>query len=87
MFSRTCTVRTASALPVTRTASSAIPSLVHRKTMASGVPSESAKIQQQANASSASFASHGIRNTNINAASGVDLSDQQKVLVGSILDV
>ncbi|KAI0151186.1 hypothetical protein BJ166DRAFT_501326 [Pestalotiopsis sp. NC0098] len=55
--------------------------------MASGVPSESAKIQQQANASSASFASHGIRNTNINAAAGVDLSDQQKVLVGSILDL
>lgn len=70
MFSRTCTVRAASILPVTRTASSAIPSLVHRKTMAS-----------------ASFASHGIRNTNINAAAGVDLSDQQKVLVGSILDL
>ncbi|KAK6204059.1 hypothetical protein LQW54_008520 [Pestalotiopsis sp. IQ-011] len=55
--------------------------------MASGVPSESAKIQQQANASSASFASHGIRNTNINAAAGVDLSDQQRVLVGSVLDL
>jgi hypothetical protein len=55
--------------------------------MASGVPSETAKIQQQANASSASFASHNIKNTNVNTAPGVDLSDQQKVLVGSILDV
>ncbi|ETS81684.1 hypothetical protein PFICI_06686 [Pestalotiopsis fici W106-1] len=55
--------------------------------MASGVPSESAKIQEQANASSATFASHNIRNTNINTAPGVDLSDQQKVLVGSILDL
>lgn len=55
--------------------------------MASGVPSETAKIQEQANASSGNSSDNYIKNTNINAASGVSLSDQQKAIVGSILDV
>jgi hypothetical protein len=34
-----------------------------------------------------SAASLGLENTNINTASGVQLDDKQKVIVGSVLDV
>jgi hypothetical protein len=52
-------------------------------------PSETAKVQKDAQNStqSGSFASLGIENTDIKTASGVDLSEQQKVVVGSVLDV
>lgn len=87
MFSRSILVRPASVLTTQRTATLALSFPTLRKTMSSGVPSETAKIQDQANASSASYASYGIKNTNINAATGVNLSDDQKVIVGSVLDV
>ncbi|KAK3330738.1 hypothetical protein B0H66DRAFT_544724 [Apodospora peruviana] len=54
----------------------------------SGTPSATAKMQTQANQSSSdSFESIGVKNTNINVASGVNLSSHQELLVGSILDL
>lgn len=51
-------------------------------------PSETAQAQVQSNAgNSESFSSLGIRNNNINEAEGVKLSEKQKVIVGSVLDV
>lgn len=38
-------------------------------------------------ATGATFDSIGVKNTNINVASGESLSDEQKVVVGSVLDV
>ncbi|KAH8648494.1 hypothetical protein BX600DRAFT_442783 [Xylariales sp. PMI_506] len=55
--------------------------------MSTGVPSASAQAQEQADATSTSLQSHEIKNTSINEAPGVKLSDQQKILVGSILDL
>lgn len=58
--------------------------------MSSGIPSETAKIQKEAEnqqtAGVPSFSELGIENTNISTATGVSLSDEQKVLVGSVLD-
>ncbi|TLD18560.1 hypothetical protein PspLS_10216 [Pyricularia sp. CBS 133598] len=51
-------------------------------------PSETAQAQMQSNnGNSASFSSLGIRNNNINEAEGVKLSDKQKVIAGSVLDL
>lgn len=61
-------------------------SFQHR-TMASGTPSETAQAQAAADAKAPSFSSLGIKHTDIKTASGVNLSDQQKVIVGSVLDV
>ena len=47
----------------------------------------SANLSTQTSTSEASFASVGVRNTQIEQATGVQLSDHQKVLVGSVLDV
>lgn len=55
--------------------------------MSSGVPSETAQAQAAADSKAPSFASLGIKNTDIKTATGVTLSDQQKVIVGSVLDV
>lgn len=57
------------------------------RTMATGVPSGTAQAQASADASAPSFSSIGIKRTNIETAPGVNLSEQQKVLVGSVLDV
>ena len=46
-----------------------------------------AAVRKMSNSTSPSFESLGIRNTNINAAPGVNLSSEQKVIVGSVLDV
>lgn len=58
--------------------------------MSSGVPSETAKIQKEANMSTSSSttgaASYDIQSTP-KEAPGVELSSSQKVLVGSVLDV
>jgi hypothetical protein len=57
--------------------------------MSTGVPSETAQIQQKYNMSTSSTPSAsdlGIE-SNINTATGVSLSSQQKVIVGSVLDV
>jgi hypothetical protein len=57
--------------------------------MSTGVPSETAQIQQQSNMSTSSTPSAsdlGIE-SDIKTATGVSLSSQQKVIVGSILDV
>lgn len=59
-------------------------------TNATGTPSATAKVQAQANAqggASPPFESYLIKNTKINEAAGVSLSSQQKLLVGSVLDV
>lgn len=61
--------------------------LANTRTMSTGVPSATAKAQEQADASSASFASLNVKNTNINEAPGVKLTDQQKTVVGSVLDL
>ncbi|RDW89236.1 hypothetical protein BP6252_01268 [Coleophoma cylindrospora] len=55
--------------------------------MSSGNPSETAGLQKQAENSGPSMSELGIENTNINTATGVNLSPRQKVLVGSILDL
>ena len=54
--------------------------------MSIGNQSNTAKIQDNATPSG-SFASYNIKNSTINSATGVLLSDQQKILVGSVLDV
>ncbi|KAI1398373.1 hypothetical protein F4819DRAFT_489630 [Hypoxylon fuscum] len=59
-------------------------------TNATGTPSATAKVQAQANAqggASPPFESYLIKNTKINEAAGVSLSSQQKLLVGSVLDL
>lgn len=55
--------------------------------MSTGTPSETAKAQASASANAPSFESIGIKNKDIVQKSGVSLSEQQKVLVGSVLDV
>lgn len=55
--------------------------------MSTSNPSETAQAQAKADASAPSFSSIGIKRTNIETAPGVNLSEQQKVLVGSVLDV
>lgn len=55
--------------------------------MASGTPSDTAKAQAAADADAPSLSSLGIQHTDIKTAAGVTLSDQQKVVVGSVLDV
>lgn len=55
--------------------------------MSTGAPSGTAQAQAAADASAPSFSSIGIKRTNIETAPGVNLSEQQKVLVGSVLDV
>lgn len=57
------------------------------RTMSTNDPSETAKVQASADASAPTFSSIGIKRTNIETAPGVNLSEQQKVLVGSVLDV
>lgn len=57
------------------------------RTMSTNDPSETAKVQASADATAPSFSSIGIKRTNIETAPGVNLSEQQKVLVGSVLDV
>ena len=54
--------------------------------MSMGQPSDTAKVQDNASPSG-SFSSYNIKNSSINSASGVSLSEQQKLLVGSVLDV
>ncbi|WDK23624.1 hypothetical protein CGRA01v4_14916 [Colletotrichum graminicola] len=58
-----------------------------QRNMASGTPSETAKAQASADANAPSFESIGIKNNDIVQKSGVSLSQQQKVLVGSVLDL
>jgi hypothetical protein len=55
--------------------------------MSTGNPSGTAQAQASADASAPSFSSIGIKRTDIQTAPGVNLSEQQKVLVGSVLDV
>lgn len=55
--------------------------------MSAGTPSGTAQAQASADANAPSFSSIGIKRTNIETAPGVNLSEQQKVLVGSVLDV
>ncbi|KDN63405.1 hypothetical protein CSUB01_11904 [Colletotrichum sublineola] len=55
--------------------------------MASGTPSETAKAQASADSNAPSFESIGVKNNDIIQKSGVSLSQQQKVLVGSVLDL
>lgn len=68
-------------------------SFQHRTMASTGTPSATAQAQadEQASsgapASSHSFTSLDIKNTNIQTAPGVDLSEQQKVTIGSVLDV
>lgn len=55
--------------------------------MSTGVPSSSAAAQQATHTSAPSTSDLGIESTNISTAAGVNLSAQQNVLVGSVLDV
>ncbi|KAH6697337.1 hypothetical protein F5X68DRAFT_272304 [Plectosphaerella plurivora] len=69
-------------LPATRSFASEI-----QRNMPAGTPSESAKAQKAADANAPSFDSIGVKNSSINQKSGVSLSDQQKLIVGSVLDL
>ncbi|TPX11274.1 uncharacterized protein E0L32_001092 [Thyridium curvatum] len=53
---------------------------IQRRAMAAGVPSESA-LEQASPSQSASFSSLGIKNTSINEAAGVQLTEDQRVLL------
>jgi hypothetical protein len=59
--------------------------------MSTGVPSTTAQTQKAAqmstNTSIPSESSLGIESTNIQTASGVELNQQQRIIVGSVLDV
>jgi len=57
--------------------------------MSSGVPSqpEAARSRAQHSSSGPSFERIGIKNTNINTGPGVELSQRQRVIVGSVLDL
>ncbi|KAH6663794.1 hypothetical protein B0J14DRAFT_252927 [Halenospora varia] len=55
--------------------------------MASGVPSETAKAQVQATPTLPDFQNLGIESSDIKTASGVELSQHQKLIVGSVLDL
>ncbi|KAK1672750.1 hypothetical protein BDP55DRAFT_672470 [Colletotrichum godetiae] len=58
-----------------------------QRNMASGTPSETAKAQANVEASTPTFESVGIKNSHVVEKSGVSLSQQQRLLVGSVLDV
>jgi hypothetical protein len=60
---------------------------IKSRNMSSGVPSQTAQAQKSTDNSAPDFKELGIENTNIKTDSGVDLSGNQKVLVGSVLDV
>jgi hypothetical protein len=56
--------------------------------MSTGIPSKTTQIQYQSQRAAGGPTNDlGIENTNIKTAPGVDLSSEQKVLVGSVLDV
>ncbi|KAL3427776.1 hypothetical protein PVAG01_01285 [Phlyctema vagabunda] len=57
------------------------------RAMSTGVPSSTAGLQKQADQKTPSMSDLEIENTNINTSTGVSLSEQQKVYVGSILDL
>jgi len=56
--------------------------------MSAGIPSETSQVQKSAEMSTSSSSSDlGIESTNIQTASGVSLNTQQKMIVGSVLDL
>ncbi|KAK8005701.1 hypothetical protein PG990_011738 [Apiospora arundinis] len=85
MFARQSVVHTRLLAPTisTITKHSVTPSLI-RRTMATGTPSATAQAQEKANTT---FDSFTMKNTNINEGPGVKLNDQQKLVVGSVLDL
>jgi hypothetical protein len=62
----------------------------HAPRMSAGIPSSTAQVQKSAEMSTSASSNGsdlGIESTDIKTATGVSLSSQQTVLVGSILDV
>ncbi|TVY48199.1 hypothetical protein LOCC1_G002453 [Lachnellula occidentalis] len=57
------------------------------RNMSTGAPSSTAAAQKNADTNAPSASELGIENTNPQTASGVDLSAQQKIIVGSVLDL
>jgi hypothetical protein len=56
--------------------------------MSTGIPSEIAHMQSQSQQTAGGLSNDlGIENTNIKTAPGIELSSEQKVIVGSVLDV
>lgn len=55
--------------------------------MSTGTPSATAQAQKEAGMKAPSTNDLGIENTDIKTATGVELSQYQKVIVGSVLDV
>lgn len=55
--------------------------------MSTGTPSATARAQKDADMKASSTNDLGIENTDIKTAAGVELSGNQKVLIGSVLDV
>jgi hypothetical protein len=58
--------------------------------MSAGIPSSTAQVQKSAEMSTSASSNGsdlGIESTDIKTATGVSLSSQQRVLVGSVLDV
>jgi len=60
---------------------------IKTRNMSSGVPSQTAQAQKSSDTSGPSMSDLGIENQNIKTDAGVDLSSQQKVIVGSVLDL
>lgn len=58
-----------------------------RHMMASNTPQAPAQPGQSTANQALSFTSVGVKNTDINAAAGINLNDQQKLAVGTVLDV
>jgi hypothetical protein len=62
----------------------------HTPRMSTGIPSSTAQVQKSAEMSTSASSNGsdlGIESTDIKTATGVSLSPQQRVLVGSVLDV
>ena len=62
----------------------------HTPRMSAGIPSSTAQVQKSAEMSTSASSNGsdlGIESTDIKTATGVSLSSQQTVLVGSVLDV
>jgi len=75
---RTCTATSAKTAPI----------YSFPRNISTGIPSETAHMQSQSQQTAGGPSNDlGIENTNIRTTSGVELSSEQKVIIGSIPDV
>ncbi len=66
----------------------AAPTYTSSRNMSTGIPSETAQMQSQGQQTAGGPTNDlGIENTNFKTVPGVELSSDQKIIVGSVLDV